>query len=289
MKRRRKVKKDEESRKFEQCLHLTKARDKARLSFINYDSEWEEKWISKAYKHLRNTPTMHEKILGNYLFKHHVKFYFQHPFKIDGHIYFADFYLMQYNTIIEVDGSQHIGSESDMERDSNFKSIGIKTIRIPNKYVKDTVYLREHVAYLWGAKPKKLVPDSVVNDLILGNIKFAPDNYPDARRITIDRYPMVDGKKVPMSNARFTASLLSSLENIADGSSVLCLLDIQFCYATALKLFKKEAKEIISSKNLVCEAVFTGETAKMGKTGVTYQTRASCLMDYKPDIIIYIS
>ena len=50
-------------------------------------------------------------------------------------IYFADFYLPEHRLVIEVDGSYHNGDEQfkyDRERDHQFESMKIRTMRISN-------------------------------------------------------------------------------------------------------------------------------------------------------------
>lgn len=64
----------------------------------------------------------------------------QHPFVIDGKVYFADICIKCKKVIIEVDGGYHeekSQSEKDKERDNAFSSIGYKTIRITNEQVRN--------------------------------------------------------------------------------------------------------------------------------------------------------
>ena len=52
-------------------------------------------------------------------------------FMIDGRSYFLDFYVPRFRLAIEIDGKSHRGrSQIDKQRDGDFASIGIRTIRI---------------------------------------------------------------------------------------------------------------------------------------------------------------
>lgn len=60
---------------------------------------------------------------------------FSNP-KNASHYYIADYYVPKFKAIIEVDGGYHNNPEQkvkDKNRDKFLKSLGIKTIRIPNK------------------------------------------------------------------------------------------------------------------------------------------------------------
>lgn len=57
-------------------------------------------------------------------------------FRIRGRSYFLDFFLKDRMLAIEIDGSSHKERKaSDRRRDADFRSIGIRTIRIKNKDV----------------------------------------------------------------------------------------------------------------------------------------------------------
>ena len=62
-------------------------------------------------------------------------------FRIDGRCYFLDFFLVELNMAIEIDGSYHKNAEvsqRDKERDSAFLSIGIRTVRFTTDQLRDT-------------------------------------------------------------------------------------------------------------------------------------------------------
>lgn len=57
-------------------------------------------------------------------------------FRIRGRSYFLDFFFKKRMLAIEIDGSSHnLRKETDRRRDADFRSIGIKTIRVKNKDV----------------------------------------------------------------------------------------------------------------------------------------------------------
>ena len=57
-------------------------------------------------------------------------------FRIRGRSYFLDFFFPLRMIAVEIDGSSHYGrKEYDRQRDADFRSIGIRTIRIKNKDV----------------------------------------------------------------------------------------------------------------------------------------------------------
>ena len=75
----------------------------------------------------------------------------QKSFVINNHIYFPDFYIKSKNIIIEVDGGYHNTEEQiikDRNRDADFKSKGIETIRITNEDVFDKHKRKEFIKYI---------------------------------------------------------------------------------------------------------------------------------------------
>lgn len=97
-------------------------------------------WIeTKRYEH-QFSANKYEKLMGEYMVNHNIKFIHQAPFILDGKIYFADFFIPSIRTIVEIDGIYHDSmtqSASDKERDKAFKAIGIKTIRLNNNETLD--------------------------------------------------------------------------------------------------------------------------------------------------------
>ena len=112
--------------------------------FIDSDDVETMKWVAGNVRTLRKNATDEEIIVAKYLWRERVKYIPQAPFLIHTYerdrIFFADFYIPSISVLIELDGSHHRepqGLISDMERDSAFSSVGIKTIRIPNYLVKN--------------------------------------------------------------------------------------------------------------------------------------------------------
>jgi very-short-patch-repair endonuclease len=101
-------------------------------------------WIeTRRYEH-QFSANKYEHILGAYLLSHNVKFIHQAPFVICGRIYFLDFFIPSLRVAIEVDGVAHsymVQKDRDLNRDKDFYSIGIKTIRVSNDEVKSSEYL----------------------------------------------------------------------------------------------------------------------------------------------------
>ena len=92
-------------------------------------------WVAETMRKLRKYLTNAEVCVARYLVEKDAYFISQAPFKIRGHLYFADFYFPSINTILEIDGSSHDSLEkkmTDKKRDEAFASVGIKTIRITN-------------------------------------------------------------------------------------------------------------------------------------------------------------
>ena len=101
-------------------------------------------WIETRRYELQFSANKYEHYVGAYLLSHNVSFIHQAPFIINGKIYFLDFFIPSLRIAIEVDGASHEYSwkhEKDKDRDSNFKSIGIKTIRISNSEYESSKYL----------------------------------------------------------------------------------------------------------------------------------------------------
>ena len=101
-------------------------------------------WIETRRYELQFNANKYEHILGEYLIKHDVKFIHQAPFVICGRIYFLDFFIPSLRVAIEVDGVAHSymrQKDKDLSRDCDFKSIGVKTIRISNDEVNSPKHL----------------------------------------------------------------------------------------------------------------------------------------------------
>lgn len=108
-----------------------------RLSFI---SQGTRDWIEARMYELRASANIYEITFAEFLMKEGVDFIHQAPFVfIPRTIYFCDFYLPKERISIEIDGVYHntqTQSKKDEERDANFKSIGIRVIRVSNSEVR---------------------------------------------------------------------------------------------------------------------------------------------------------
>lgn len=93
-------------------------------------------WVSKARKVLLNTCTIPEKITAQMLRRFDDRPTRQAYFQIRGRSYFLDFFFPERMVAVEIDGSIHkLKKMHDRQRDADFRSIGIRTIRIKNKDV----------------------------------------------------------------------------------------------------------------------------------------------------------
>lgn len=105
------------------------------LGIIN---ESKRDWIETTMLRLRDCANRYEVDFAAYLMRKKIRFIHQAPFIFSGKIYFADFYLPNKHTIIELDGQYHTGiaqSEKDRFRDGCFNGNKVKVIRIPNTSV----------------------------------------------------------------------------------------------------------------------------------------------------------
>lgn len=107
-----------------------------------------KEWIEMTMYQLRDRANMYEREFAEYLIDKGIRFIHQAPFVFYGKkIYFADFYLPEHRLVVEIDGIYHNGDSQfcyDKERDANFQSIKIETMRISNQETKDskTIELR---------------------------------------------------------------------------------------------------------------------------------------------------
>ena len=77
-------------------------------------------------------------------------------FMIKGNMYFLDFYIPQIKTAVEIDGKQHKLSKAyDKQRDMDFNSIGIRTVRFSAKDVYNKGFIEKLKHELYHRKIKK--------------------------------------------------------------------------------------------------------------------------------------
>ena len=95
-------------------------------------------WISSNTRLLLESRTIPEKTASEVLESFPDKPIRQAFFIIRGRSYFLDFFFPERMLAVEIDGSSHLSrKKTDRMRDSDFRSIGIRTIRITNKDVMD--------------------------------------------------------------------------------------------------------------------------------------------------------
>ena len=93
-------------------------------------------WVAETMIRLKGNPTYPERLASKILSQFDDKPIRQAFFMIRKRCYFLDFFFPERMLAIEIDGSSHDGKkEHDRRRDADFRSIGIRTIRIKNKDV----------------------------------------------------------------------------------------------------------------------------------------------------------
>lgn len=94
------------------------------------------RWVLQNRKSLLKTVTVPEKVTATMLAKFDDRPVRQAFFMIRKRCYFLDFFFPERMVAVEIDGSVHsLKKAHDRQRDADFRSIGIRTIRISNKDV----------------------------------------------------------------------------------------------------------------------------------------------------------
>lgn len=114
--------------------------------------DWIEETTCKLFQKRNNV-----ELKASELLKEKFAVVYEQPyFMIRGRSYFLDFYLPEHKIAIEIDGVCHkYRRVEDKQRDSNFRSIGINTIRIDAKDVFNGTFL--------DAFEKKFFKENIVN------------------------------------------------------------------------------------------------------------------------------
>lgn len=104
-------------------------------------SEATRSWIeARMYEH-RDKANVYEHNFAEFLLDNKINFIHQAPFVFYGKkIYFADFFLPDFHLVVEIDGDYHNGLTQyayDKERENNFASVKVKTLRISNNTTKN--------------------------------------------------------------------------------------------------------------------------------------------------------
>lgn len=93
-------------------------------------------WVTANRRRLLRTVTLPEKITAQMLMRFDDRPVRQAFFMIRRRCYFLDFFFPERMVAVEIDGSVHkLKKKHDRRRDADFRSIGIRTIRISNKDV----------------------------------------------------------------------------------------------------------------------------------------------------------
>ena len=93
-------------------------------------------WVKATMGRLLHNTVLPERVAAMMTAKFDTKPIRQAFFMIRKRCYFLDFFLPQYMVAVEIDGSVHrLKKDHDRRRDADFRSIGIRTIRIKNKDV----------------------------------------------------------------------------------------------------------------------------------------------------------
>ena len=93
-------------------------------------------WVHGTMRRLKTAPTIPERIAALLTGRFDERPVRQAFFMIRGRSYFLDFFMPRYMCAVEIDGSIHrLKKDHDRRRDADFRSIGIRTIRIKNKEV----------------------------------------------------------------------------------------------------------------------------------------------------------
>ena len=99
-------------------------------------SPLKRQWVVENRKRLMRTATLPEGVSASMFAHFDDKPVRQAYFMIRGRSYFLDFFFPAKMLAVEIDGSVHkFKKEHDRRRDADFRSIGIRTIRIKNKDV----------------------------------------------------------------------------------------------------------------------------------------------------------
>ena len=108
----------------------------ARVLGIGSLPEAKRRWIAANRERLLRTPTLPERIAARTFARFEEKPVRQAYFMIRGRSYFLDFFFPEMMVAVEIDGSVHrLTKQHDKRRDADFRSIGIRTVRIRNSDV----------------------------------------------------------------------------------------------------------------------------------------------------------
>lgn len=121
-------------------------------SFLELNEEFVE-WITEKSVQLLTNKNTAEILAGEELSKLRKEVHQQVYFCIYGRSYFLDYYLPKEKIAVEIDGGYHKDRKNeDKQRDSDFYSIGIRTIRIKASDVLSGKFAK---CFMSSLRPKK--------------------------------------------------------------------------------------------------------------------------------------
>lgn len=123
-------------------------------SYCELNEEFVE-WITEKTAQLLTNKNTAEILAGEELKKLHKEVHQQVYFMIYGRSYFLDYYLPKEKIAVEIDGGYHKDRKrEDKLRDSDFSSIGIRTIRIKASDVLSGKFVKCFMSLLRSTKKK---------------------------------------------------------------------------------------------------------------------------------------
>lgn len=126
-------------------------------SYTDLGEEFVE-WINNNTEKLLNNRNSAELIAERELKEYIKDVEKQVFFKICNHSYFLDYYIPSHRLAIEIDGGYHkLRKTDDKLRDSLFREIGIRTIRIKSKDVLKGNFIKMLKYYLIPKKKRKKI------------------------------------------------------------------------------------------------------------------------------------
>jgi very-short-patch-repair endonuclease len=116
-------------------------------------------WVNENSIKLLINRNKAEMLAGEELKKHFNEVHEQVFFRLRGRSYFLDYYLPDYKIAVEIDGEYHKKRKDvDKQRDKDFLSIGIRTIRISAKDVRNGNFIlsfKNAISHKTKTKTKK--------------------------------------------------------------------------------------------------------------------------------------
>lgn len=111
---------------------------------------YKREWVRATMQRLMRNTVLPERVAAKMAARLETKPIRQAFFMIRKRCYFLDFFLPQYMVAVEIDGSVHrLKKDHDRRRDADFRSIGIRTIRIRNRDVMEGRFYEKLIKRLY--------------------------------------------------------------------------------------------------------------------------------------------